>query len=383
MITEVVPNNPLRILLVEDDPESLDGFRDTLPTTLQGRSIEWVFSSTFEDALGRLSREQFDIVATDIYRDRTGVAKSNLDERDIMARDILNRIRGHSLTPVVAFSDSSLPNGIVTGPFLRWADKAGGNTELEAQIAELIATGVPDARRAMHAELDQIGGVYLWSFLENEWNDLTPGGPPAPEDILRIVRRRAATAFGKLSATAPGAERVEVHPVDYYVYPRIGALDLRLGDIAIDPDGRVGVVVTPHCHLATQINHEAPRISSALVVWATPANDLLAGEKWGKADSRPALLGRRVQSPADQLGSPPGRYWFLPPFVRIPASYCDFVSVTAVPLASFANDGDHGLLATLDAPFAEAFQSSFLRFYSAVGLPVLSISSISNLIPDA
>src|SRR5690242_14974870 len=143
----------LRILLIEDDREYLGLFEKTLSRRLGNHDIHWTFDSSFENAVERLQLERFDIVATDIWRDRRGVNKANLDERDAKATEVLAQIRGRRFTPVVAFSDGSLPTTISTGPFLKFADKVGSNREIESRITELIETGVPEATKALHDEL--------------------------------------------------------------------------------------------------------------------------------------------------------------------------------------------------------------------------------------
>ena len=86
---------------------------------------------------------------------------------------------------------------------------------------------------------------------------------------------------------------------------------------------------------------------------------------------------RRINSPADLMGSPDGRYWFLPGFLDIPDLYCDLLQLESVPFASLRDD--HDRLAVLDTPFAEALQSCFTRFYSSVGLPSLNPARFGHL----
>ena len=90
-------------------------------------------------------------------------------------------------------------------------------------------------------------------------------------------------------------------------------------------------------------------------------------------------LARKTQSPAD-LGQPNGRYWFLPKFLNMPDLYCDFLQIESLPFDTI--ESEYKRFAVLDTPFAEALQSCFTRFYSAVGLPGLQIDKFQHLIPD-
>jgi hypothetical protein len=58
--------------------------------------------------------------------------------------------------------------------------------------------------------------------------------------------------------------------------------------------------------------------------------------------------------------------------------YCDFLQLESVPHDTLETEYDR--VATLDAPFAEALQSCFLRFYAAVGLPVLNAERFAHLL---
>jgi hypothetical protein len=163
--------------------------------------------------------------------------------------------------------------------------------------------------------------------------------------------------------------------------PRIAMGELRLGDVVRRSDGRFGIVLTPHCHLAIQEGEATPRATSALIAWAVPAADVLADLKWsGNADDKRERLRKRLQSPPE-TGSPTGRHWFLPAFLDIPSLYCDFTDLEPVPIADLNSPTMFALLATLDAPYAEAMQSCFLRFYSAVGLPSLRLDPYLAFIP--
>lgn len=377
------PRTGLSILLVEDDAETLEQFREGLPREVEGELVNWTFCGRFDDALQLVALGRFDLIATDIYRDREGVAKENLTDRDQEARAILEELRGRRFTPVVVFSDSALPPGIDVGPFVVFADKTAGNAPLLAAIGTLIKSGVPAATRNLHAAIDTIGGEYLWGFLKDRWTDLRSSALDDPAEIERIMRRRIATAFGRTDPGNEATERSEVDALDFYIYPRISTRELRLGDVAVRrSDGRVAVVLTPHCHLAIQGGSESPRVDTALITWSRPASELLLpSEVKARGAKRDPEIRRKLQSPAD-LGTPNGRYWFLPPFLDIPAGYCDLIDIGTVAINDLTNPELFGLVGTLDAPFAEALQSCFLRLYAAVGLPTLRLDPLRGLFPE-
>ena len=62
----------LNVLLVDDDPESLKPAKGIASGTIERQTIRWEPCGTFEDAFQRIAERRFDVVVTDIYRDRKG-----------------------------------------------------------------------------------------------------------------------------------------------------------------------------------------------------------------------------------------------------------------------------------------------------------------------
>ena len=69
----------LQILLVEDDIENLKLLRQTLPTTIGGHTLLWHECTSFDIACEQLRDQHFDLVVTDVYRDRKEAKKSSIE----------------------------------------------------------------------------------------------------------------------------------------------------------------------------------------------------------------------------------------------------------------------------------------------------------------
>jgi len=61
----------LNVLLIDDDPESLKLLRESLPETLDEVTIRWEPCGVFDEALQLIAERRFDVVASDIYLDRS------------------------------------------------------------------------------------------------------------------------------------------------------------------------------------------------------------------------------------------------------------------------------------------------------------------------
>ncbi len=371
----------LHILLMDDDSDVLAQLQETLPKERQGCTLVWETCKTFDEVIQRIQTRRYDLVVTDIYRDRKGYPKGTEPGEDEGLNSIA-AIRGKRFCPVVAFSDGSKPEGFQEGPFIKFADKSGGNDDILAKLDAMLDTGIPQIASKLHDELDGVGATYMWVFLEKNWEGLKQNELITPEITARLLRRRAATQFGRISPTSSGANELrEIEGVDFYISPKISDTEYRLGEIIRSKNSNeYRVILTPHCHLTTQTGEASPRADFVLTVKTVPAVEVINQRKWPKKqDDQINQLRRSMQSPAD-IGRPAGRYWFLPQFLQMPNLYCDFMRLESLAYQDLVNEYES--VAVLDTPFAEAFQSCFTRFFSAVGLPALRTESFKHLIPQ-
>lgn len=360
--------NIINVLLIDDDPETLALLVGTLPTTLDEVSVRWQPCGDFDEAIILISERRFDIVVTDIYRDKGG-PKLGPTAGDARGEGILAEIRNLRFCPVLMLTDGEFPPDIVEGPFLKLADKSHGNDVIVEKMKQLLETGVPELAQKLHDELDKTGGSYLWEFLESNWEAMKNAGLTEMAILDRLLRRRLAVQMGRLVESGDSFAEVDVvQGAEFYLNPSISS-DLRLGQV-MHRDGEYRVILTPHCHMVVQPNATAPRADYVLTALAVPAKAIfnLKGPLPPKETAKLDEVRRRIQSPA-QTGTPEGRYWFIPGFLAMPHLYADFLQLKSVTFTELSMDWT--TMAVLDVPFAEAFQSCFVRFYSAVGLPGL------------
>jgi CheY-like chemotaxis protein len=377
-------DRPLSVLLVEDDPDALEQFRRSLPSTVAGVALSWEDCSDFDEALERISTRRYDLIVTDIYRDRKGVRKG-ISPADESAADLVAAIRDKRFCPIVAFTDGSAPERLKLGPFVRFADKSGGDTEIVAQIGELLATGIPQLAQKLHDDLDKTTGSYLWSFLEANWEKLQSTGLQNAKVLERVIRKRAAMQLARIDPAIDEPTELEtIDGAEFYIWPSISQNTLRLGEILQHKgSSEIRVILTPHCHLTVQQNASAPRADFVLTVKAVSARAVFEKHPVDQAatpEKRQRALRKYLLSPAS-VGQPMGRYWFLPGFLTLSDCYCDLLQLESVPYASVR--ADYERIAVLDSPFAEALQSCFTRFYSVIGLANLQPERFEHLItPD-
>ena len=390
-------NQTLDVLLTDDDPEVLAQLVALLPKEYRGYTLRWDPCGSFDDALNRIHNRRYDLVVTDVYRDQKG-QKKNAESG--AAKGIINvdAIRGKRFCPVIAFSDGSMPEGFKIGPFTRFADKSPGDKHILEELGFIFDTGIPQVANKLHSELDGVGCDYLWHFLEKFWPQLTSSGCATPEILERLVRRRAATALGRLDGT--GNEVANVAGVEFFIYPKISPGELRLGEILRERStGSYRVILTPHCLLAIQANQQKkgaagnliaqkPKADFVLTIKAVPAGPILAtyfaGKTVGAEEAAKEKKVRGVICTSPSLGeTPEGRYWFIPRFLDMPDLYCDFMQIESLPFSELdpSSSNRFEAVAVLDAPFAEALQARFGEFYATVGTPNLNPKYFLHLLP--
>jgi len=370
----------MSVLLVEDDPDALVQLVRDLPAVFSSHSIEAEIDpcGSFDDAFARTSNPlyRYDMVVSDTYKD---------PRRDLNAAvlQIVRCYRGVRFCPLVIYSSAVKPPDLQEGAFLVWADK-GKSGDIERAMKKLLDTHVPQLARQLHEELEKSTGSYLWDFLEEKWDQLNSPALLEPSVLERMVRGRAAIQIGHIDPASGTAGLAKRHAPEYYVYPAFVQAHFSLGDILRSKEDNTDwrVILTPHCHLHKQPDQEKPRADHVLLAKAVKAEVVLGdGLDSAKANEGPKqkkILGRWAQSPARTERPPEGRHWYLPGFLDIPHSFCDFLQVESVSYEKVVTDFER--VATLMPPYAEALQSCFVGFYASVGIPNLQTESIESLL---
>lgn len=379
----------LQVLLVEDEPEDLIQYERDFPSVFFSCQVEADIHpcGSFEDAFARTSNplHRYDLIISDTY-------KGPPENRDIQVMKMVNNYRGNRFCPLVVYSSGVKPTELDETAFVIWADKSKRD-DIERAIKQLLNTNIPQLARKLHDELERSAGSYLWGFLEKRWDDLKSEKVDAGV-LERLIRRRAALQIGRLNPLVEGTQELtEVKASEFYIYPSISE-DLRLGEILKNVENETfRVVLTPHCHLRIQPDETLPRAEHVLTVKAFPAKETILNayknrdgtqrNPWrGDQNKKTDKLRRRIKSPAERMGKLEGRYWFMPGFLDIPGSYCDFLQLESVAYQKISDTGEFKRVAAIDVPFAEALQSCFTRFYLSVGIPNLNPDDFRHLIGE-
>lgn len=372
----------LQVLLVEDEPSDLRHYQDDLPSVFEECDSDVDihpcddFGRAYEFATSPARR--FDLIVSDTYR-------GNPKDRNADVLRMVNRYRKGRFCPLVVYSSGVQPPELKDSPFVVWADK-GKTGDIERAIRAVLKTGIPQLAHRLHDELDQTAGGYLWDFLEKKWDQLSSRPGFDRRACERLIRRRAAVRLADLVLDSGRLAPIsEVDGIEYYIYPQLDVADRSLGEIVRrrrKPD-EIRVLLTPHCHLTLQPGQNEPRASYVLTVGTRCAEDVLGAQKLQtlRESEDEAKRYKKLKSwatPPSDVGKPAGRYWYLPAFLDIPHSFCDFLLIESIPYDQLASRYER--VAVLAPPFAESLQACFVRYYASVGLPDIRPASIEDLL---
>jgi hypothetical protein len=371
----MMSKNILEVLFIDDSESVITQMKDFLARNFAGREIEWTFCSQFEQAISLINYRRFDIVVTDIYRDRPGKKKS-IEEGDIQAGEIIKLIRQKRFCPIVLYSDGKVPPDLLDDPFVTHVDKGGVPEDLELAVKGHIATGLPDIIRNLHDEIDRGTGSYIWDYLSKNWKDHFSNSKMDVAKLRTVIARRTAIQLHKQDELA--GKIVNASGVDYYFIPPISEKFV-LGSLLKTKarDGEYRIVLTPHCHLEKQPNQDAPRAEMVLTVVGEKAVTIAKDLKWTKQQDVDRLP-KRTRIPALSVRKPEGRDCFFPGFAEIPDLYFDLMHIESIKYARLTNDFIH--VADITSPYAEALQTALTNYYSSVGLPNLDPNDYLHLV---
>ena len=369
----------LDVLLVEDNPDDLNAYLRDFPSVFasQGISVKFHTADTFQKAeeLVKDGSRRFDLILSDTYR---GDHKNH----DAAVLKMIDTYRAGRFCPLVVFSASAMPEELRPSAFVAWADKTETDG-IEKTILKVLSTGVSQAARILHDELDGLAGNYLWKFLEERWDQLVADGDVVEGTLTRMIRRRAAVQLGNVVSSVKGDMALtEVQGHEVYLYPPINKNSYSLGEV-IRKGNDMRVILTPHCFLTVQPGQARPRADYVVTVKTVPVSKVL-GDKAVEARSlEEAKKIKKIRTwitpPSnDDVGKPAGRYWYMPGFLDISHSYCDFLQVESLEFEEIEHNWTE--IAVISPPFAESLQACYGAFHGSVGIPTLAPASVANML---
>jgi CheY-like chemotaxis protein len=368
---------PARILHVDDDEDVLNEVHEYLgdEEILDWGRPEVVGITSFEDALGYLEKERFDLVVLDV---RLGSAQEDVDVEDEAGLVALEQIRDRRFVPIVFWT--GLPGAIehLAGELVLVREKTEGLPALSGAVDSLFKTRLPAVNRALLRLVEDEQRRYMWEFVAEHWSELK-----AVEDHTSVAYLLARRLGRSLSG--PGIRQLakelgedadsgvppdgKIHAMEMYLRPPVAGTALEAGDLLRGKDGDEeswSLVLTPSCDLE---HGKADYVQLAACLPFADQVDVIAwrsGE--GNKGERKAAERRVVEILRQQTGGQLDRWLYLPRALDIPDLIVDMQKLRSVPRAEV---DDLQRIASLDSPFAESAINRYNRYYGRVGTPDL------------
>jgi hypothetical protein len=361
-------------MVVDDDPEVLRQAGESLETVNGGAEV--IKEGSFQGGLRRIEADACDVVVLDLRNmgDRPTEADSDAGNR------VAESIRKHRFVPIVFYT--ALPTNVLDmgdTPFVSVVPKTDGVVRLRQRVEGMLATGVPEATRAVDEHVNAVRRDFLWEFSAADWKRLRKTLDPNALSYLLARRLAASLSVSGMESVNAGLgpllaseEYGGAHPHFFYVLPPVEQ-GVQFGDVL--KEGRTyHVVLSATCDLVSAPKRKA----KAERVLVGRCKRISSQGEYRKAKKDPSNKGKRDllqimrNNPSKRQKD---RCFFLPPALDVPGLLLDLQELRTEKLSSVKK---MDRIASMDSPFAEMLTSQLARYYGRVGAPDLNVDAIAD-----
>ena len=370
------------VLVVDDEND----VAETTAAVISGEKIGFEDGSTvkceivnsFDKAIEMIAFVNFDLLVLDLKDDKID---SDDDNAEYSGQRVLSELRKLHFTPVVFYTGFAQKLQHLVSPFIRVVVKGENPNILRSEIKGVFETQLPQLLKHIQEEQRK----YLWDHVDKEWQAMDLKGEFKNELAFLLARRLANALDGKVirkffDANYDG-EGGLANPVELYVWPPLGD-GLGFGDIicqtAKDGAKKYFVVLNPACDFVQCKAEKALLAACDEISTTVEYQEVASQKKSGEAISRTKTenLKKLIGDNRQGKGVQAERYKFLPATSFIPALIVDYQNLLQLSVAEVGGGQGFTRVATLDAPYAEAVQSRFIRYYGRVGTPDLEFDAL-------
>jgi CheY-like chemotaxis protein len=352
---------PLKILLIDDQPENVKAVIEELQTALDGAECH---VTSFESAASELERVQPDVVVLDLMNNTIG---GQVDEGTPIGLGVWQQ----RFCPLIFYTASDENVEGFQHPLVAVIRKGSGSEEqvrdkIKSYIPHIAALGrvsteINDAlRKALRESKPR---VFEQQRTADEENQL----------LVRSIRRRVAASMDDAMVFG----EPNLMSWEQYLCPPGNSEHLLTGDILRVKDANPAdpssyrVVATPSCDLVKS-DQRKPKVDSVLLVRCTKVSRLLADLGMEhKADTKAKAIDQMKEKIARFLTQGYGHSSF--PIAALPGEFpvmaADFRSLEIVSLDDLSNETLYERVASVDAPFRELFVWAYLSAAGRPGMP--------------
>ena len=335
----------LRLLLVEDDEDFVQQYRDVLEDYNEalGKHIEMCVCNSLSEAKDKLD-----------YSIDAAVVDLNLGNGTTEGGKIIDEIKEHFRVPVAVFTgtpDDADDDPPVIGVFTKGKHGFAEVLDCLWQTYDIGLTRIMGGRGLLE---ERLNAVFLGNLLPtlNEWVRY------GQEDRERTEKALLRFALGHLVASLDGDE-TPCYPEEVYLSP---PLDNKLTTgtlVQRKADKTRHVVMTPACDLVPR--NGKPKANSVQLAEVVPEDEVHATLE-GKSEQK-----RKLKQQLQKNNYRPCFHW-LPGAYRRPSGFLDFREIQTVRMNDFNSEYEE-LDARIAPGFVKDIVSRYAAFYARQGQP--------------
>ncbi len=363
----------LRILLVDDQPESVEPVRAEVKQKMAHTTSEVV---RFDAAEAMIESYVPDIIVLDIAEGAFG----NEQTPGLQTRDYIWGKRFCPLVFYTAFPDLLKGDQRLEHPLIKVVKKGSGSEhEVMGCILEFVS----------HVSaINQAGREIRWALnlalreVASRVFESTKDVKQIPETLTRSARRRvAATMDEELSTGGPNLKTWE-----HYLCPPTTTGHLLTGDVIRKRTGdeseptSYAIILTPSCDLACDEKRK-PKVARTLVALCKGVQrllqDLSPADRKNQEECKKRLRLMLTQGHGHSCLPVPALPGKFPPMAA------DFRELKLIELSDIGDDREYVRVASVDNPFRELVAWAYILNAARPGLPDRDFDSWAEEIFDA
>lgn len=346
----------LRTLFIEDDhkfrQDMIEYFNDE---EFGSHVIKAEGAESFEKGIEILKHEEFDIIILDLYKGDPSSSSEKLGLK------VLEELRHSAFTPVIFYSGLTKDITDLKSEIVGIVNKGDGFEGLSGELDRIISSKLALIKAQVYGHVKESLREYFWDTVHSKNNVFIPDNEDFSLGYL-LLRRLAKSLSKEKIKELLGDDRIsfdKAHPMEFYIYPS-GNDEYEAGEI-IAKDGVHYVILTPSCDFVCRAGGNR-KVGNVLLGVASPLTARPEFVKYNanKNSDNTKNLKKVIES------SKSDRYFFLPGTPFINDMVIDFQDKKVI---NYDELGDFSRVAKLDDPFAQAMNSSFIRYYNRIGYP--------------
>jgi CheY-like chemotaxis protein len=351
---------PLKVLLIDDQPASVEPVRDELRTSIPDVDCQ---IADFKTAMASIGQMQPDVVVLDLMES----APEGLVNQ---GNGIWLQVWSEHFCPLIFYTASEENPDEHNHPLVTLVRKGSGSEE---QVRDKIKTYLPHIA-ALGRVSDEICGALRRALRESKPRIFEIDSAAQENELLtRTIRRRVAASMDD----AMVAGEPNIKSWEQYLCPPTITGHLLTGDVlrivGKDKDNPTSylVVLTPSCDLVRTKTRE-PKVETVLLARCAKVDRLLTDLSLTiDGTTKP----KKIEDARDKLSRflTQGYGHSSFPIAGLPGEFpvmaADFRSLEILPLAELVEPSKYDRVASVDAPFRELFVWAYLSAAGRPGMP--------------